>query len=268
MIPIDLSLLEREPEAEYHAKAGQYLSSHLLADFRKSPYLYDKRVRGCITEKTLAAFVTGRAAHVRILEGQAEYHRRFAIGGPINKQTNKPFGADTKAFREWAEKEGKPGIHYEDAELIENLAEGVSMNSQAIEFLSDGVAEGVVRAEYCSLPCQSRLDWVHSRYGIMDLKTTDNVDYFQPDGRRYGYAYQMAFYRAMLAQVLGGTLVPVYLIAVEKKEPYRCGVWRMCPDVLAQAQKENEAAIGRLKACRKKGLWPTGYEEIRVFDSL
>ena len=265
---IDLGVIQREPEADYHAKRGQFLTSHLLADFRKSPYLYDKQVRGLIKEKVTAAFITGRGAHVRILEGGAEYHSRFAIGGPINKSTGKPFAADTKAFREWAKEQGKPGIHYDDAELIEELATGVSMNSRAIDFITGGVAEGVVRAEYCGVACQSRLDLVHPEFGIMDLKTTDNVDYFQPDGRRYGYAYQMAFYRAMLALVLDGQMVPVHLIAVEKKEPYRCGIWRMCSDMLTQAQKENEAAIERLKACRKRGAWPTGYEEIRIFDSL
>ena len=70
----------------------------------------------------------------------------------------------------------------------------------------------------------------------------------------------------VLAQALGGTLVPVHLIAVEKKEPFRCGVWRVGDDTLAQAQRENEAAIRRLLVCRERDEWPTGFEEIRVLD--
>jgi len=72
--------------------------------------------------------------------------------------------------------------------------------------------------------------------------------------------------RAVLAQVIGGQMVPVHLIAVEKKEPFRCGVWRVSDDTLAIAQRENEAAIRRLLVCRQKDQWPTGYEEIRVLD--
>ena len=58
------------------------------------------------------------------------------------------------------------------------------------------------------------------------------------------------------------------LIAVEKKEPFRCGVWLLDASALAYAQKENEAAIERLKACQAANSWPTGYEERRVFDSI
>jgi hypothetical protein len=76
----------------------------------------------------------------------------------------------------------------------------------------------------------------------------------------------LAFYRAVLAQVIG-LWMPVHLVAVEKREPYRCGVWRVEPQALSIAQQENEAAIGRLKRCRETGHWPTGYEEPRLFDA-
>jgi hypothetical protein len=55
---------------------------------------------------------------------------------------------------------------------------------------------------------------------------------------------------------------------VEKKEPYRCGVWRLSSEVLNLAQKENEQAIDRLHACIANDYWPTGYEELRVFDFI
>jgi hypothetical protein len=71
----------------------------------------------------------------------------------------------------------------------------------------------------------------------------------------------------VLAQVIG-VYVPFHLIAVEKKEPFRCGVWRLSQEVLAIAQKENEIAMDRLKACLDSDSWPTGYEEQRLFDFL
>ncbi|MCD6404322.1 MAG: PD-(D/E)XK nuclease-like domain-containing protein [Planctomycetes bacterium] len=77
----------------------------------------------------------------------------------------------------------------------------------------------------------------------------------------------MAFYNALVAAAVGSR-VPVWLIAVEKREPFRCGVWRMGDDVLGIVQRENEEAIERLKRCRETDTWPTGYEEVRVFDYL
>ena len=74
-------------------------------------------------------------------------------------------------------------------------------------------------------------------------------------------------YRSVLAEVLK-QLVPVHFIAVEKKEPFRCGVWHVSEDTLDQCARENAAAIGRLKECRRLGAWPTGYEEVRVFDAI
>ena len=62
--------------------------------------------------------------------------------------------------------------------------------------------------------------------------------------------------------------VPVHIIAVEKKEPFRCGVWRITDPALEMARRENEAAIRRLLSCQKSGDWPTGYEEIRLLDVL
>ena len=274
-----LNILTSEPAEEYHAKRDRYLSSHQLLDFMKCPWLHRKKSVGLIKDTDSASYLVGRAAHVRILEGNEAYEAEFALGGPINEKTGKPFGAGTKAFVEWAEAQGKPVLSQEQVELVEQMAAGVGMNDEAVALLLFGRAEGVARAEYCGTPCQIRIDWLHPHRGIVDLKTCDDLTWFEADARRYGYHRQMAFYRAVLTQAMGSTSVdcaergdaagapvPVHLIAVEKKEPFRCGVWRVSDETLAQAQRENEAAIRRLLACRESGEWPTGFEEIRVLD--
>jgi hypothetical protein len=263
---MDLNILEVEPAAQYHAKADRFLSSHQLLDFIRCPWLYRKKAVGLIEESESPSYLIGRAAHVRILEGRDAYEAEFALGGPVNPKTGKPFGAGTKAFAEWAEVQGKPVLSHEQVDLVEQMASGVAMNDEAVALLLYGRAEGVVRAEYCGTPCQVRIDWTHPHRGIVDLKTADDLTWFEADARRYGYHRQMSFYRSVLAQVLGGALVPVHLVAVEKKQPFRCGVWRVGDDTLAQAQRENEAAIRRLLACRENDDWPTGFEEIRVLD--
>jgi hypothetical protein len=262
----DLNILEAEPAAHYHAKADRYLSSHQLLDFIRCPWLHRKKSVGLIKDIDPATYIIGRAAHTRIIEGYVAYHDAYALGGPINEKTGKPFGAATKAFVEWAAIQGKPVLSHDQVDLVEQMASGVAMNDEAVDLLLNGRAEGVVRTEYRGAPCQIRIDWLHPHRGIVDFKTCDDLTWFEADARRYGYHRQVAFYRAVLAQAIGGTLVPIHLIAVEKKEPFRCGVWRVSDDTLAQAQRENEAAIRRLLLCRERDEWPTGFEEIRVLD--
>ena len=264
-IYIDISIFTSEPADVYHAKAGEYLSSHQLLDFMKCPLLHQKKRAGLIDEKESTAYLVGRAAHVRILEGKAEYESQFALGGPINPTTGKPYGSLTKKFAEWKESQGKPVLTFEQIDLVEQMARGVALNDNAVDLISYGIAEGVLRTDYCGLPCQIRIDWLNPNRGIVDFKTCDDLTWFEADARRYRYHNQMAFYQSVLKETIG-IYVPVHLIAIEKKQPHRCGLWRVSDDCLAMARQDNEAAIERLTSCRNKDIWPTGYEEVRLLD--
>ena len=265
----DFGFLVRETQAEYREKAKTHLTSHALADFRRCALLYRKRQDGLIPDEDRPAFALGRQAHVLILEHAEQFNRLYVISdGPINPHTKRAYGKDTAAYREWKEAlRDKEPISWADYELVSHLADGVYANPEAVSLLAHGQAEGVVRAEYCGVPCQTRMDWFSPERGIVDLKSCDDLTWFEADARRFGYAHQMAFYQAVLERVTGET-APVHMVAVEKKEPFRCGVWLLSNDALVFARRENEAAIERLKQCEQAGAWPTGYEERRVFDFL
>jgi RNA polymerase sigma-70 factor (ECF subfamily) len=257
-------LLRESPEV-YHAKAGEYLSSHLLADFRRCPQLYFRKRCGLVPHEDRPAYLLGRAAHVLVLEGKEAFQAAFAVGGPINPKTGQPFGPTTKAFAEWAKTRQKEVLTVEQYALVEQMADSVGRHKIAGDLLSDGVAEGVLRNAYCDLPCQIRIDWFAPEKAVCDLKTVDSMDYFEADARRYGYCHQLAFYIAVLRERIGVEM-PAFFVAVEKREPFRTGVWRVDEEVVRAAIRENEAAIGRLRKCEASGEWPTGYEEQRVFD--
>ena len=265
-------LLIRETADAYHAQSGTYLSSHLLAMFRRCPQQYHWKRQGLIADEDRPAYLIGRALHTLVLEGRETYQSSFAVGGPINPKTNQPFGVATKAFCEWAEAQGKPVLTSEQASDIQQMAKAIASHDTAKKLLAHGTAEGVVRCDYQGRNSQIRLDFLGScrepAIGIVDIKTCDDLTWFEADARRYGYAHQMAFYRAVLAQAAKGSPldIPVHLIAVEKKAPFRCGVWRIAEDVLGIAQRENESAIEHLKHCEQNNHWPTGYEELRAFD--
>lgn len=260
----------QEPAEQYHAqsKAGKYMSSHMLGDFRSSPLLYRKKVLGQIEEKPSTAYSFGSAAHKLILEGREAFDKEYTItDGPVNPKTGESYGKTTKAYLEWVAQQDKEIISTEDFGGCAKLQHSVITHPVASTLLQDGVAEGVVRAELEGVPCQIRMDWFNPEHVLVDLKTCAEIKYFESDCRRFGYALQLAFYRSVIRAVTGKT-VPVRIIAVEKTEPFACGVFRLTPDLLDQAEMVNAAALRRYKQCMETGIWPTGYEQERIIDNM
>ena len=112
------------------------------------------------------------------------------------------------------------------------------------------------------------MDWWNEEAGIVDLKTCADLTWFESDMRRFGYAYQMAFYQMVVTAAGVAKLPHVHIVAVEKQVPYRTGVWQLMPEVLYEAANRNEAAINRLLECEQDNHWPTGWEDIRPVVEL
>lgn len=259
------NMITFEPEDTYHAmsKTGKCLSSHMLSDFRRCPLLYKRKIMGLIKEDERPAFLFGRAAHVLILEGKKRFDEEFAVGGPINPKTNKPYGAATQAYADWAAEIGKPVISDSDYIQLEIMANSVRSHEHARKYLQQGEAEVVVRSMVNGIWCQIRIDWLTSS-AIVDLKTCDDLSWFGIDARKYGYLNQMAFYQQVHnAAKFGDIPLMCVLIAVEKKEPFRTGVWILTPDSIDVSKQENEIAMEMFCHCVATDSWPTGYEDIR-----
>lgn len=267
---MSLGFLVREPEEVYRAAAREHLTSHQLADFRRCPELYRRKKLGLVEDEDRPAYLVGRAAHALILEGGEAFARRFAVGGPVNPRTGRPYGSNTQAYADWAAEQAAQGhqcLTEDQHALAVNLARSVRAHPRVPDLLADGVPEGVARAEYGGLRVQARIDWFHPSHGIVDLKTCDDLTWFEADSRRYCYPHQVAFYQAVIQRVTG-IAFPVHLVAVEKKQPFRAGVWVVSAQTLAHCRRENEAAIARLVECVAADAWPTGYEEVRVLDAV
>ena len=254
------------PAEEYHAasRSGRYMSSHLLADFRESPELYRRKTNGEIAESESPALALGRAAHCLVLEGRAAFDEQYLVAdGPVNPKTGEPYGKASKAYAEWLAAQTREIVSPRDFGFIVKLQKSVWTHPAACALLDRGVAEATVRAEYCGVPCQIRMDWFSEGHGIVDLKTCDSLKWFEGDCRRFGYVFQMAFYRAVLREA-----VPVHLVAVEKNEPFSTGVWEISEEALETAEAVNRAALARFRECLRTGEWPTGYEETRIITNL
>lgn len=258
-----------EPMPAYKAKRAEYLTSHQIIEYASCPALYRKSMAGLAPRLNFSdAFLIGSATHCLSLEGRQAFEREYVVGGPINPKTEKPYGAETKKFAEWAKGTGKTALSDEQFALVFKMATAVRSHRLAAELLQDGVAEAVLRvADYHGVKCQIRIDWFNQLAGIADLKTCGNLDEFESDARKYHYVEQMAFYRSVYLRAISQTAygdIPVHLIAVEKCEPYRVGVWRIDTDSLCNAAGRNQQAIERLIVSRRDDVWPTNYEALRT----
>lgn len=247
------------------------MSSGMLKKFRDCPLSYRLSVTGKAEDKDSAAYRFGRAAHKMILEGPEAFSRDFAIGGPVNPKTGKCYGTDTKAFAEWLIENNFSAdrvVTNEESEILSGMQQMVAQHPQAAVILDYGWPELVVRGDLHGVPCQARIDWLtHDTSGInliIDLKTVDDITWFQSDAYRYEYPHQFAFYRD-LCHAITGEPFDVAVIVVEKKAPFRVGVWNIPPEVLDIHSGKNKDSLAYFKDCQVADNWPTGYENLRQF---
>ena len=266
------------PADEYHAatKRNEYTTSHRLNLYRRCPKLYKKTIDGEIVEGDTATFLLGRATHTLILEGAEAFKSEYMVSdGPENPKTGKPYGKTAQAYVSWAAAQEKPVISSEDFGLIETMGEAVRAHEVAAELLSDGVAEATVRVSWNGEPVQARIDWLDTDRGVIcDLKTCDDLDKFRYNIRDFGYVTQMAFYaHALELAGYAGPRLKAYLIAVEKREPYRVGVFEISAPTLddgnfaspgAKYGAGNDFLINALKTSRQTDFWPTLFEGIQL----
>ena len=249
------------PEDIYHeeGRRGRYLQSHALALFAKSPAAYDRMRRGAAGAKDepSEAFAFGRAAHCYILEGPTEFFKRFETdeARPVNPKTGKPFGTATKEYANWAASLGKEVVASGDMNTIIRMREAIYAHPNAADFLTCGRAEATVRTRMAGLDCQIRMDYFTPAWGIADLKTCRNLDRFEWDALDYGYIHQLAFYHAVFKEASGRD-VACRIVAVEKAEPFRCGVWRIPGWTIERAERENLGRMERLRECIEADHWP------------
>ena len=201
------------------------------------------------------------------MEGGDEFNARYVWESPVNPTTGKPYPGATKKYKDWKKAQKRIVLTRTKVFDIEEMAAGVESNSYAKQLLSRGQAESVVRGIFEGMKCQIRIDWFNPAHGIVDLKTCKDIDWFESDAKKYMYDIQTTFYREVL-QAVTGHYVPVHIIAVEKVEPYRCGVWTVTEETFHVARNKTIAAIKRFKECKVNDYWPTGFEDVKPLQII
>lgn len=254
-----------EPWEHYFGRAGEYVTSHLLIDYMNAPPLYSRKVYGNLVGPDTHSKKVGRALHTQVLEGEQAFRAQYATDNdaPVNPKTGKPYGHTSQRFTQWAESQDREILTASDMKLLVAMSSSISAHRAASTLLAHpGVDEGVLRATLWDMKCQARIDWFSYQHGIVDLKTCKNLDLFERDFWRYKYHVSMAFYR-----LLAGDM-PVHMIAVEKQQPFRVGVWEIDRQVLRNTEPMIDKAMNELKESIATGAWPTGYESVRTIAAV
>lgn len=256
MNDIEFNKLTTAPYDVYCADKVHLTRSRLL-DFIKSPALYNMNLKYDDSSNR----VIRRAAHVRCLEGRAAYEQVYAVGGPVNPGTGKPYGTTSKAFIDWAALQVKQILSEEQDAMIERMATGFDYRMVDEAIAAPGKCGVVVRGDYYGVLCQTQIDWLNQEYGIMEFETCDDLDDFQYAVKRGNYLIKYAFTRGLIEQQVGVS-VPITVVAVEKRAPFRCGVWMITNSSIDRAEERIVNALEALGDCQTANKWPTGYEKI------
>ncbi len=248
---------------DYRQRSQKLLTSHQLGNFRTSPQLYHKIKTGEVQPKfDSRPLAVGRGAHTLLLEGPEVYEQEYNWAPP--RHTTKPFKHYTptsQKFKDWDMRQHQTGLMPEENDMIHNMVHSVGRHRQASNLLRDGRAEVVVRGSILGVPAQCRIDYLIRQQEISfpDFKSCADIDGFHHDIYKRFYCDQLAFYSLML----GDVECSAYLIACEKQEPYRTGVWRVTQSMLKDRRERVSELILDLKECTETNTWPTGYEEVR-----
>lgn len=258
-------------EQHYHrdSSSGRFLSSTMLREFAACPAAYRDILAHPERRRRSDAMRFGRAAHKLILEGDAAFRNAFRVDGPFNAATGKHYAAASAAFSRWLDENGldrNDVITRGEYEIALRLRESAHRHREISSLLGEGWAERSARAVFDGVPCQIRIDWLRPDGIAVDLKTVADIARFETDARRFGYLQQFAFYRDVAAAAGAGDL-KMAAIVIEKKPPFRAGVWRFAAETLMPYSARNRLAIASLRRCRERNVWPTGYEKTRAFPA-
>lgn len=254
-----------EDESLYHSRSrsGEMMSSHRLIKFRECPYRYFIDTISQNENEWNDSLRFGSAFHARFLEGEYAYHFRYPIvEPPINPKTGKPFGKGTNAYNGHYAMYGDGFVTPDEDRMIASMKDSFGDHPASDPFLVDFEAEVVCRRRICGVDCQIRIDML-TDFAICDVKTCADIMRFERDAFAYGYPAQLAFYRDVLEEATGVRL-PVYIFAFEKSESPICGIWRVDEELLDEETVQNRNALEGFRKCRETGVYPTGFETVRV----
>lgn len=211
----------------------------------------------------------GTALHTLMLDGEDVFRAKYAVGGPVNPKTGDTYGADTKAFAEWAKQQHGPYVSDAEFARLNRMRETLDAHRYAGTKVRTPQADRELTIVWTEMVhgepirCKARLDWVHPKVGIIDLKSTKNasIRLFGADIAKLGYHMQAAWYRRAAKRAGLITNQPYGWIAIESEEPHLIGMYTACDWDLRCG------LTMALRALERYADWITGLVGVRDEDA-
>lgn len=264
---MNFGVIYDEPADTYHAT--DCVGSHRLQDLTPHPILFYRRwvSKEIPIEPATPAMKFGAYFHALALEGETAADSRFAVVPQTDKRTPagkviwENFGKQTRGLLQ---------ITKQDYELAWRMVKSIREKPLAVELLTRGKPEVTFRQQMASFAIQARVDWFDPERAdapvLVDVKTISSLADFDSHFLKFGYYKQAAFYRLVVAKILGlEPFQPQFkYIVVEKEEPFQCAVRIPDAQSLEIGTREVMSDLQRLKTCYDSGEWPGEPNEERM----
>lgn len=248
-----------EPMAVYHASDA--FGVHDLDDLTPHPLLFwKKHVKKSIPpDKDSPALAFGRYFHTLALEGEEAAERDYVqIPEGIDRRTKEGKLA-------WAQFEAQLGnrqaIGADDYKLAWRMVEAIREKPSLCALLDPklGRPEVTFRCQMKHFQLQCRVDWwVESTLHDVNLKTIEHLADFDKHFFNYGYYRGAAFYRAVIAKVMGcePSQPQSSFLVVEKSEPFQAVIREPDAESIRIGWQEVERELLKLRDCFESNNWP------------
>lgn len=193
------------------------------------------------------AMRVGRALHELVCEpnalGIAVYEGRRA-------------GKDWDAFAEANTR--KTILSAKEHALVQAMRAALEKNTMAKALFAHGRGEATVRWVDDGISCKARVDWLLPDGGMVELKTSLSVAprAFASACASRLYHAQIAFYSYGLNKAQGFAPPSHTIVAIEKKTPHDCVVYRVGREVLEAGERKVVGWLDKLRECKASGMWP------------
>lgn len=241
--------------SDYHEIRA--LSNSSLSVLKRSPTEFHKRfITGEMKGVETDAMLLGSAVHMLALEPERFDFEYRIESGPINPQTGKPFGRDTKKFEAWLDEARK--IDSRKVLVREEFANSMAIaqafqSHPTIAAIMASRAEKLFESEYsmeyeigdgkADLKC--KIDFVcPAERLIVDLKTTSDPSPYawSWSAEDYGYHRQAAIYSDAMEAKYGGDFRFLFGV-VRSKEPYEAAVYELDAESINRGSEEYSSLI-------------------------
>jgi hypothetical protein len=249
-----------ESIADYKAKSREYITPQDFVAFVKCPYEFKLQREGLVTRPRSAHSALRRAVALMAFGLQDRLDQEFAVGGPINEKTGKPYGLNTKAYAYWLAKQNKQ--YSLDAD---GYSRALDMSGIVRERMASMFVGGKDVTLRTTDMCHSRVDCVSkigSSVEITQILVCDNLDDFGWDIKKFNIPLRAAF-MAYCAKTYDTASISIYFIVVENRPVLRCGVWGMSSEEINEQFTAVNSHLRWMKECQTANHWPTGYEQPR-----